>query len=87
MARPVHALLSAGDIRPLLSQPGQRQDPEALVWGPGWGLVGGDRLHAVTLWERRQSGYGSDLILPVTTQSMALSGCPFYFILATGLAF
>lgn len=38
MARPVHALLSAGDIRPLLRQPGQRQDPEVLVWGPGWGL-------------------------------------------------
>lgn len=70
MARPVHALLSAGDIRPLLSQPGQRQDPEALVWGPGWGLGGGDRLHAVTLWERRQSGYGRGATCRVVTLSV-----------------
>ena len=57
-ARPVHALLSTGDIRPLLSQPGQQQDPEVLVWGPGWGPGDGDRLHVVALWERKQSGYG-----------------------------
>lgn len=54
--RPVHILLSSGEIRPLLNQPGQRQDPEALGWGPGWSPGHGDRLRVVTLRERKQSG-------------------------------
>lgn len=58
MTRPVHILLSRGEIRPLLNQPGQRQNPEALGWGPGWGPGDGDRLRVVALREWKRSGPG-----------------------------
>lgn len=65
MACPVHSLLSTGDIRPLVNQPGQRQDPEALVWGPGWGPGDGDRLRVAALWEREVGlrGWGHVAVL------------------------